>query len=408
MTAETTIAAPADPVLPGSPELAALITEIAAGAEERAAKDRNAHEQIDWIRRARLGAITLPASEGGPGASVRQLLSVVIDLAEADPNVAHALRAHFWQVNELLRALPPGPRRQHWLDEVRAGKLFGNANSERGGQAAGAFSFATGLTRTGDGFRLNGEKFYSTGTLFADHIGVSAQLDENSVAAVLVPVGREGVTVLDDWDGIGQTRTGTGTTVFDDVRIEEHEVIDVRVTDGSPRPTSDVAQLQLYLQAIIAGVLRSVATDAAALIRGRSRSFQHAPTASPADDPILHAEVGRISSAAYVAEAAVLAAADEIDAAYRSERLGSLDPALFAAASLAASKVKVHVDAIALRAATDLFEVGGASAASRSRNLDRHWRNIRTLTLHNPTAYKAAVVGDVTVNATPLPVNGYF
>ncbi|MEU6128156.1 acyl-CoA dehydrogenase family protein [Saccharopolyspora sp. NPDC047091] len=406
MTTPTPIAA--DPVLPGSPELAGLIAEIAAGSAERAAQDRNPHEQIDLLRRARLGAITLPVSEGGPGASVRDLLSVVIDLAEADPNVAHALRAHFWQVNELLRALPPGPRRQHWLDEVRAGKFFGNANSERGGRAAGAFSFATGLTRTADGFRLNGEKFYSTGTLFADHIGVSAQLDENSVAAVLVPVDREGVTVLDDWDGIGQTRTGTGTTVFDDVSIAEHEVIDVRVTDGSPRPSSDVAQLQLYLQAIVAGILRSVATDAAALIRGRTRSFQHAPTASPADDPILHAEVGRISSAAYVAEAAVLAAADEIDAAYRSERLGAPDRELFTAASLAASKVKVHVDAIALQAATDLFEVGGASSASRSRNLDRHWRNIRTLTLHNPTAYKAAVVGDVTINGSPLPVNGYF
>ncbi|MGW0892925.1 acyl-CoA dehydrogenase family protein [Saccharopolyspora sp. NPDC002578] len=408
MSIETPIAPHVDPVLPGSAEFSALVAKIAAGAEHRAAHDLNAHEQIDWIRQARLGAITLPAADGGPGVSVRALLSLVIDLAEADPNVAHILRAHFWQVNEILRALPPGPQRQHWVAEIRAGKLFGNASSERGDRAAGTLSFATGLTRAGDGFRLNGEKFYSTGTLFSDWIGVSAQLDLNTVAAVLVPIDRAGVTVVDDWDGIGQTRTGTGTTTFEDVVVEEHEVLDVRVNDGSARGANDVALLQLYLQAIIAGILRNAAEDAARLVRGRTRSFQHAPTASPADDPILHAEVGRITSAAYVAEAAVLAAADEIDAAYRSERLGEPDPALFTAASLAASKVKVHVDEVGLRAANALFEVGGASAASRSRNLDRHWRNIRTLTLHNPTSYKAAAVGDVFINSTPLPVNGYF
>ena len=116
---------------------------------------------------------------------------------------------------------------------------------------------------------------------------------------------------------------------------------------------------------------------------------------------------GRIASTAWVAEAAVLAAAELVEPRTPPSGRRS-DPELTAAASLAASQVKVHVDEVALAAAASLFEVGGASAASRSRDLDRHWRNIRTLTLHNPTSYKAVAVGDHVVNGAPLPGNAYF
>jgi hypothetical protein len=55
-----------------------------------------------------------------------------------------------------------------------------------------------------------------------------------------------------------------------------------------------------------------------------------------------------------------------------------------------------------------LFDTGGASATSRTLNLDRHWRNIRTVSTHNPLAYKAYVAGDYAVNGAWPPANGYF
>ena len=54
------------------------------------------------------------------------------------------------------------------------------------------------------------------------------------------------------------------------------------------------------------------------------------------------------------------------------------------------------------RAATRLFEVGGASATLRTRGLDRHWRNARVLASHNPLIYRARLLGDRAVNGTPL------
>jgi alkylation response protein AidB-like acyl-CoA dehydrogenase len=109
-----------------------------------------------------------------------------------------------------------------------------------------------------------------------------------------------------------------------------------------------------------------------------------------------------------VARAAVLDAAAAIGAATDSAVDGVPDPRLAAEAQLKVAKVKVHLDDVAPEAATRLLELGGASAASRQRNLDRHWRNIRTITLHNPVAYKARVIGQNLLHGTPVPANAYF
>ena len=169
------------------------------------------------------------------------------------------------------------------------------------------------------------------------------------------------------------------------------------------------ASLQLYIHAVVAGVLEAVVDDGVALLRSRDRSFSHAPTERPTDDPLLQRQLGVLASTAYVARAAVLDAAEAIA---RGDRVAipatAPTPTLAAEAQLKVAKVKVHLDDVAPEAATRLLELGGASAASRQRNLDRHWRNIRTITLHNPVAYKARVIGQNLLHGTALPANAYF
>ncbi|MGX6449018.1 acyl-CoA dehydrogenase, partial [Patulibacter sp. S7RM1-6] len=78
------------------------------------------------------------------------------------------------------------------------------------------------------------------------------------------------------------------------------------------------------------------------------------------------------------------------------------------AAALRAAQAKVVVDALAQRWTAAIFDVGGASATRRALDLDRHWRNARTLASHNPTPYKARAVGDHEINGAALPANGFF
>jgi alkylation response protein AidB-like acyl-CoA dehydrogenase len=186
------------PVGLGSPELRALFGRIAEGASERERDRILPYEQIQWIREAGLGRLRIPIEEGGTGASLRELFQVVIDLAAADSNVAHILRAHFWFVEQQLQS-HHRESRARWLGLVNQGKIFGNATSEQSGQQVGLF-FETKLTpnTNGIGYRLNGQKFYSTGSLFSDWIQVFASTPEGTIAGATIPAGREGLILKDD------------------------------------------------------------------------------------------------------------------------------------------------------------------------------------------------------------------
>jgi alkylation response protein AidB-like acyl-CoA dehydrogenase len=398
----------ANRILPGSPEWTELLSSIGAGAKDRDLNDENPFDQVNALKRAGFGTLRLPAELGGAGYTVPQLFSAVIDVARADPIVAHIFRTHFWFTEERLRT-PRDPIGQRWLSKVAEGKIFGNAFSEKGSLAVGSLVFNTRLLpdNTAD-FRLTGEKYYSTGTLFADYLTATATTDHDSVAVVIVPADRTGVRLIDDWDGFGQRRTGTGTTIFKDVAVSADEVLSDSPYDAEPTPTVQYASLQLYIHAVVAGVLEAVVDDGVALLRSRERSFSHATTDKPTDDPLLQRQLGVLASTAYIARAAVLDAAESIGRATASDTGDGPDAALAAEAQLKVAKVKVHLDDVAPEAATRLLELGGASASSRQRNLDRHWRNIRTITLHNPVAYKARVIGENLLHGTALPANAYF
>lgn len=398
----------ANRILPGSPEWTELLAGIGAGAKDRDLNDENPFDQVTALKRAGFGTLRLPTGLGGAGYTVPQLFSAVIDVARADPIVAHIFRTHFWFTEERLRT-PGDPIGQRWLSKIADGKIFGNAFSEKGSLAVGSLVFNTRLLPDpAVGFRLTGEKYYSTGTLFADYLTATATTDHDSVAVVIVPADRTGVRLVDDWDGFGQRRTGTGTTIFKDVAVSAEEVLSDSPYDAEPTPTVQYASLQLYIHAVVAGVLEAVVDDGVALLRSRERSFSHATTEKPTDDPLLQRQLGVLASTAYVARAAVLDAAEAIGRATASDSGDGPDPVLAAEAQLKVAKVKVHLDDVAPEAATRLLELGGASAASRQRNLDRHWRNIRTITLHNPVAYKARVIGENLLHGTALPANAYF
>ncbi|MET0453704.1 MAG: acyl-CoA dehydrogenase family protein [Mycobacterium sp.] len=393
------------PVTVGSAELAQLLAYVDAGVVERDQEDRHPFAEFEVLRAARLGALRLPVALGGGGATLSELFAIVIALGEVDPNVAHSVRNHFNFTESLLRNDVRGDRR--WLELVTAGKLFGLASTELTRRQAGRRNqdFATTVTDEPAGLRLSGEKFYSTGNLYADYLVVGATGPDGKPARVVVPSGRDGVVVERDWDGIGQRFTGSGTTRFHDVAVERDEFL----ADGTYYGdlTYSATFPQLYLTAVIAGILRRVTRDAADLVRNKQRTFYHAASENPTDDPILQQTVGLLSSQAFAAEAMVSSAADALADAYGAH--GTADePDLSLRAALRAAKAKVVVDELALRAAGDLFDVGGGTAARRSSHLDRHWRNIRTLAAHNPKTYKAKAIGAHELTGAPLPNGAFF
>ena len=93
---------------------------------------------------------------------------------------------------------------------------------------------------------------------------------------------------------------------------------------------------------------------------------------------------------------------DETNGRTEQTRTGpGLNPAeRFAVCELVANRAQTVVQPLVLAAASKLFDGLGASATAKSCNLDRHWRNARTVATHNPAIYKARIVGDYEVNGT--------
>ncbi|MBO4221079.1 acyl-CoA dehydrogenase family protein [Bradyrhizobium neotropicale] len=393
---------------PRSPDVEALLKHIAEGASERERDRVLPFQEIDLIRKARLGALRLPTAAGGAGSTIRELFEVVIRLGEADANVAHILRNHFSVVERLVRT-PKDEQSREWQKAVAGGAIIGLATTELESPKVGDITPNTTLTPDENGdFLLNGTKYYSTGTLYSDYVLVRAADPSGATGATIVPVKREGVELIDDWDGLGQRLTATGTTHFRNVKVKRQEVVFDAPDIGYGVPYSNTFA-QLFLTAIVAGIARSSLREAAALVRSRKRTFYYAPSQIPTDDPLLQQTVGQIASGAFAAETVVLAAADALDVATDAFDAGAAN-AVEAAhkAALLSAKAKIVADEFAIRAGSLFFDVGGASATKKVTNFDRHWRNARTLSSHNPTTFKARSIGQYEISGTPLPAKGFF
>jgi alkylation response protein AidB-like acyl-CoA dehydrogenase len=395
------------PVTASSPELQQLFDFIALGASDRDRDRILPYDVIELIRRSKLGALRIPVAEGGGGSSARELFEVIIRLGDADPNVAHIVRNHFSIVERILRS-QRSERNRRWLKAVADGAIIGLAFTELEAKRAGGGQVVnTKLSPDADGYRLNGRKYYSTGSLYSDLIFVSVLAPDNETAFIILPTNREGIELVDDWDGFGQRLTGTGTTIFTNVRVETDEVILEQDSDKNYLPYNIVPQL--FLTAINAGITRSVLRDATNLVRKRPRTFYHAVSEQATEDPLLQQTVGQISANAFAAEAIVLAAADALDRIDAVQIQGEeIESAAVLAATLNAAKAKLVVDDLALRSATLLFDVGGASTTKKSYNFDRHWRNARTLSSHNPNPFKALAIGNYEINQISPPIKGFF
>ncbi|QJE01937.1 acyl-CoA dehydrogenase [Massilia forsythiae] len=392
---------PQPPQAPSDAELAArfrpVFARIAAGALAREQERRLPFEEVEWLRAAGFGALRIPQAWGGIGASLPQFFALLVELAAADSNLAHLLRGHFSFLESRLNHEDEATR-AFWFPKVVDGALIGYAMAE---QTAGS-TIATTITRAGNGWRLDGKKFYSTGTLYADWI-VATALDGAQVVSLAFPATLAGVTRLDDWDGFGQRMTASGTTVFEDVALGDEHI--VRRFDGKPPGGYHKAFLQLVLLASIGGVGRAVLQDAVAFVRRKTRAFDVAGESRPRHDPLVQRVVGRLASLSYAADSLVAGVARSLEAARARIVDGSADDALFTATEIEAFQAQQVVIDLVLQASNLLFEVGGASATSEARRLDRHWRNARTAASHNPAILRERMIGDYHLNGT-APAQG--
>ncbi|WP_454873683.1 acyl-CoA dehydrogenase family protein [Paraburkholderia xenovorans] len=373
---------------------APVFARIAEGALEREQRRELAYEPVEWLREAGYTRLRVPKRYGGEGISLTQFFALVTRLGEADSNLPQILRAHGGFIEALLENGDESLR-ERWFTKIVQGQIVGGAVSER----TGVTNNSVRLTQTDGAWHLDGEKYYTTGTLYADWVDVTAH-DGTSDVRVLVETGTPGLERIDDWDGFGQRLTGSGTARFTRVPVSPDNLYR-RYNAAEPRRNS---LLTAYYQALhianLAGISRAALRDAVAFTQARTRTFGVPGASSPRDNPLVHRVVGRLASLAYSTQSistSLARAIDEVSVAREEGRTGEqtyihLDIQTFQAQQIVIEQT--------LQAATLLFEVGGASATSETRRFDRYWRNARVLASHNPAIIREAAIGDFYLNGS--------
>lgn len=374
-----------------------IFAEIETGAVSRELGRILPHDEIAALAKANFGALRIPKSEGGIGATLPELFNLLVELSAADPNVTQALRAHFGFVEHVANT-QPGPFRLRWVERVTNGQLVGNAWTEIGPASQAAFSTRVG--RREGSYVLNGTKYYTTGSLFADWIDVGATGVDGEGVTVVVSRRDPGVNVIDDWDGFGQKLTASGTTTFNNAKVDPLDII-----NDDDRYRYGAAFYQTVHLATLAGIGRAIAKETAKAVSARTRHFSNGAGPTANQDPQVLQVVGRIRSNAYAASAIVLQVAAALERAYDAhfKTDAGAEEHANAIAEIETSQALGVVSNLILEASTILFDTLGASAAKSGSALDRHWRNARTLTSHNPRIYKDRIVGDYAVNGTMPP-----
>lgn len=371
-----------------------LFDRIAEDAAAREVDRTLLHEPIRWLKEARFGTLRIPKEEGGFGVSLPQLFSLLTALAEADSNLPQALRAHFAFIEDRLNQ-PESEERRRWFRRFVDGELVGSGWSEIGMVKLGEVN--TQVSPAEGEWRISGEKFYSTGTLYADWIDVYAKRTDNGRDVIaLVNTHQKEVERDDDWDGFGQRLTGSGTTRFKHARVEQPHVYDF-----SERFRYQTAFYQHVLLATLAGVGRAIVRDASKGVAQRKRIYSHGNAPQVKQDVQVLQVVGQISSWIWAVEAAVDRATHSLQRAYELQLSGATEAELHAAnvdGEVESARAQVVAVELVTRAATEFFNALGASDTRVSKALDRHWRNARTVSSHNPVIYKIRNVGDWEVN----------
>lgn len=392
---------PAAHVIASAEEAIAVAADLSAvlaeGAAERDAERRLPFDEVAALRRAGLLAITVPREHAGADVSAEALAEVVRLLAAADPNVAQIPQSHFVYL-EGLKLNGTAEQQALLFGEVLGGAQIANAQTERGTKTIRDLQTRV-VRRPGGGFAVTGTKFYATGSLFADWLAVQALDDEGRVHVAYVRAGAPGVEIDDDWDGMGQRTTASGTVRFDAVPVDAALLVPQHRTYDGPQLYG--ARAQLLHTAIDAGIAGGALAEAAAFVRDKSRPWFEAEVDRAADDPLTIQRFGELTVTLRASEALLVAAARAIDVAAPQPTDENT-----AAASLAVAAAKVAADRAANEITSALFEVAGTRAALDGLNLHRHWRNARTHTLHDPVRWKVQHLGRHTLNGTPPPRHG--
>lgn len=369
-------------------------------AKEAALRDRDRIwpvKELDAFSQSGLWSINVPKAYGGPELSYATLARVVEIISAADSSIGQISQNHLGVV-AAIRTVSDEAQKKLLFAEVLKGTRFGNAFSEYGSKRA--VDFETRFTDEGDHVVVTGQKFYSTGALLAHLVPIVALDDQGRAWYAIAERDAPGLTVIDDWSAFGQRTTLSGTVILDRVKVPKTHL--VPGYKGYEVPTADGAIFQIIQVAVDTGIARAAIDATIDFVRTKSRPWVDSGLDKASDDPYTIQAVGDLTLRLHAAQALLKEAGYAIDKAIENPNAETV-----AHAQIVTAEAKILSTEIAIAATNKLFELAGTRSTLAEHALDRHWRNARTHTLHDPVRWKYSILGKYFLNGEKPPLHAW-
>ncbi|PCJ36786.1 MAG: hypothetical protein COA75_05895 [Cellvibrionales bacterium] len=379
---------------------------------ERDLKGEYPKEEMDKLKQSGLLGFSVPLSYGGMGASCTDVTRAIMSLSQGNPAIGQMFLVHCLLGASFLDELAPESLKKIiFADIVERNCFLGNAASEKTNNLKKGYDLT--LTPVKGGVEITGKKFFSTGSLAGDQLAVIGMYG-NNLGLAIVPKDAKGLEIIDDWDAMGQRGTGSGTTVFDKV-FAPSELVMTSITDESRQMgvTNLLGPItQIGFTSIFIGAAKGALREGVTYVKEKTRAYPWPGLDfdKAVDDPYILNIIGGLSAQLAAAEAMTFEAARLVDVALAARATASPEEmaGLRAAASVAVSQAKIVATETGLKVCQEVFTACGARASLREQNLDRFWRDIRTLSLHDPVNLRIRSVGEFLLqDKAPTPALRY-
>jgi len=352
-------------------------------------------QERDEIRNSGLLALIIPKKYGGQGANWVDTMQIVRKIATVDSSLAHVFGFQHLML-ATVRLFSKPEQWERWFEQTAQLNWFwGNALNP----------LDTRLTAKPflGGYEFSGKKSFCSGAIDSEMLIVSAiATTDGKLLIAAIPTTRTGVSVIQDWDNIGQRQTDSGSVIFKKVRVEDYEILAEPGPLSTPFSCLRPLVAQLILTNIYLGIAEGAFEDARQYTLNEARPWHSSNMAAANQDPYILNHYGNFYVGLESTRVLSDLAAAKLDKAWQQDtQLGEEERGEVA---IAISSAKVLATRTGMDITSNMFEVMGSRATHGGLRLDRHWRNLRTHTLHDPLDYKIKELGEWILNkAYPKP-----
>ncbi|THU02565.1 monooxygenase [Lampropedia puyangensis] len=372
-----------------------LAQQFAATAAVRDLQGGTPLAERQALRESGLLRLSIPQQWGGLGADWVQTLDAVRTIATADSSLAHVLGFQHLHLATVQLFGEPA-QWQPWLEQTaRLNWFWGNTLNP--------LDRRTIATRQEGYWEFSGKKSFTSGALDSQMLVASA-IDALSGQLLIgvVPSERSGISLLHDWNNMGQRQTDSGSALFERVRVEQAELLLKPGPLSTVRSTLRPLLAQLIFVHLFLGIAQGAFEQAKTYTQQQAQPWFKSDAETASKDVHVLALFGEFWSALEATRLLALQAAELFEAAWQAEDAITVEQRGRVAVAVTAAKVAASRSGLDLT--SRLFEATGARATHAALRFDRFWRNLRTQTLHDPLHYKLQELGDWALNGDfPAP-----